>query len=182
MMPIDIKQAFEFIIDERVQFLKHYYGQVFSTDDPEHIGRVLVLIPDIGWFDADSASWALPRGDFSVPEKDDYVEIYFMNGNPAMPVYMGIAPEMNNMLQKSYTGNPDTKIIFDNKKTKSSILFDQKTKTFTFDLGGNVQIIIEKLGITLKSGDAAAWKPNTMIVDPFSGAPHSVGIVKLKGA
>jgi phage baseplate assembly protein V len=44
------------------------------------------------------------------------------------------------------------------------------------------QVKLDSTGITLNSGDATTWKPNTLVTDPFTGAPHSVGITKLKGS
>lgn len=44
---------------------------------------------------------------------------------------------------------------------------------------------IDATGITIETGDASGWIPNTLAVDPFSGAIHggiAAGIIKLKGA
>jgi len=46
------------------------------------------------------------------------------------------------------------------------------------------EIRFEAAGITIKTGDAATWKPNILAVDPFSGVPHggpTAGISLLKG-
>lgn len=49
-------------------------------------------------------------------------------------------------------------------------------------IADGLEIRIDATGITLKSGDAMMWKPNTIVTCPLTGVPHSVGIVKLKGA
>jgi phage baseplate assembly protein V len=47
------------------------------------------------------------------------------------------------------------------------------------------QVRISVTGIQLKTGDASAWKPNILAVDPMTGLPHGgagAGIIKLTGA
>lgn len=155
MMPVDIKQAIEHIVDNRIKYLRHYYGQVINADDPEKIGRVLVAVPDLGWFDVDSSSWAFPRGDFRVPELDAWVEVYFMNGNPAQPVYMGIAPEMAAMLPFSFDGKKETKLIYSDEKTKTAIVFEQLNKLLKIVLGDGVNVKIGAGTESFIKGDTA---------------------------
>lgn len=53
-----------------------------------------------------------------------------------------------------------------------------------YDYSG-LRITLDVTGITIKTGDASAWKPNILAADPFTGMPHggpTAGIVKLKGA
>lgn len=155
MMPVDIVQFIDSRIEKQTQFLRHYYGQVLDVNDPLKEGRVLVTVPELGWFDMERASWASPRGDFRVPEVNDYVEIYFMGGLPEKPVYLGITPEMNLMLQKSYDGKPTTKILFDDKVTKSSALFQQEEKLFKVTLGDGVNVNVGTAAESFVKGDTA---------------------------
>jgi hypothetical protein len=43
------------------------------------------------------------------------------------------------------------------------------------------EIELDSTGITLNTGDASSWKPNSLGIDPFTGVPHFQSI-KLKGA
>jgi hypothetical protein len=46
---------------------------------------------------------------------------------------------------------------------------------------GNITVDSQGANLTLKTGDATAWKPNTLVNCLFTGAPHSVGVTKLLG-
>ena len=50
---------------------------------------------------------------------------------------------------------------------------------------GTLSITMDATGITINTGDAAAWAPNILTVDPYSGITHGgvpAGIIKLKGS
>ena len=86
-------------------------------------------------------------------------------------------------------------VVFPNANRGNGVIVvmadrEARVKTLTegdvcmFDYRGTM-IIIDSLGITLKTGDAGSWIPNNLAVDPFSGIPHggiTGGIIKLKGA
>jgi hypothetical protein len=71
-------------------------GYVINNADPERLGRVTVCIP--GLIEPESA-WAWPlgtggggadrRGRFEVPDKDAAVGVFFQDGDPQVPWYMG---------------------------------------------------------------------------------------------
>jgi len=65
----------------------------------------------------------------------------------------------------------------------SVIEMDETTGINVTDKNGN-SVQMDATGITLKTGDAVTWQPNTVPVCLFSGAPHggaTGGIIKLKG-
>jgi len=76
------------IIEQETVYLRHYIGQVFSNDDSEKKGRVLVNVPELGWFTQAEAAWCWPRQlhGLTVPIPGEWVEVYFINGNRNRPV------------------------------------------------------------------------------------------------
>lgn len=83
------------------EYFRRYYGpymaRVENNQDPEGRGRIIVECPRAR-LPKENASWVLPMmygagngyGIFWPPEKDDYVWIFFENGDPTNPAtYMG---------------------------------------------------------------------------------------------
>lgn len=76
-------------------FWGKYRGQVKDNDDPLHLGRVKVKVPDI--FGDDLTGWALPcfpfagpgKGLFMVPPSDAWVWVEFEYGDPQKPIWTG---------------------------------------------------------------------------------------------
>ena len=112
------------LIQEETKWLRHYQGKVLKNQDPEGYNRVLVSIPELGWVDEKMAFWAFPRdkNGVSLPDVGANVEIYFMNGNPSRPVYLGLAWEGYNRspVVKNFDGKPSTHILFEDPKSKDS--------------------------------------------------------------
>lgn len=78
--------------DVRLPFI--YDAFVFDNEDPKGVGRVRATIPGI----ANPTAWALPvgtfggtnrRGLFSVPPKGASIVVYFNQGDPQAPRYLG---------------------------------------------------------------------------------------------
>jgi len=144
------------VIREETMFLRHYIGQVFNNVDPLRKGRVLAMIPELGFDTPDAGMWCFPRQSSSmiVPEVLDYVEVYFMAGDPDRPVYMYPASEMADMVPAGYDGLPTTKIIFQDKKTGDMIKYNTLTQQLD---------IISALFIKMNNGTEPFVKGNALI-------------------
>ena len=103
------------IVRSSVKYIRHYIGEVADNEDTLNLGRVLIIIQELGWDTKDKGSWAFPRDkhSMSVPKIGDWVEMYFINGDPNLPVYMGIANEIKDMVPENYTGNVKEHILFE---------------------------------------------------------------------
>jgi hypothetical protein len=173
----------EAIVIEQTRYLRHYVGQVVDTNDETNKGMVKVQVAQLGWISPSIAPWCFPRDKrgMIVPKSGDWVEVYFIAGDKNHPVYLGIANEMKDQVTRSYS-DTSKDVIFE--QGDASLIFDETLKQFI--LANVVKIVLDaNLGITLNSGDASGWQPNTLAIDPMTGLPHGGiggGIVKLKGA
>ena len=103
------------------------------------------------------------------PKNDAEVFIIFQNGNRDQ----GIAICVNDRVYRPKTLSEGEVMLYDHAGTQIYLKTGNKVE---IDASGE---------ISLKTGDASAWKPNILAVDPFSGLPHGgpgAGVVKLKGA
>jgi len=105
------------IVLQETKYLRHYYGQVVDVDDDETQGRVKVKVPMLGWIEADSQPWcrSRDRNRMNTPEVDEWVEVYFMDGNRNIPVYVGGINEFKEQIVESYD-DPKVKVLYDDKK------------------------------------------------------------------
>lgn len=125
----DIEYLRQIILEETL-FLRHYIGQITNIIDPENKGKIQVKIPDLMTdFSAGDnfGFWCISRdkNSLSTPKLNDWVEVYFMNGNKNIPVYMGIANEMKDMLPLNYDGKPTTHILFESPENKIHAKYDE---------------------------------------------------------
>jgi len=162
------------IIRKETRFLRHYWGEVASNTDIKKKGRILVKIPALGWDTQDKAAWCQSRDKKSmiVPDVGDYVEVYFLEGDPSKAVYLGTAHELDGGTPDGYNG-PTDRVIY--KDAKTSITVNKTTG----------EIRVKGFTVVLESGDGSTWLPNVLPNCLFTGAPHGGtlgGIVKLKGA
>ena len=111
-------------VRKELMFYRHYWGQVLSTSDRLQLGRIQVSIPELRWNDQSSAPWCYPRftPGLSVPAQNAWVEVYFVEGNPKRPVWLGRVPELNEKL-KNYS-SPTSHVIFEDPQAKVAILYD----------------------------------------------------------
>jgi len=112
-VPRDEYEMIAQIIRDETKFLRHYIGQVTLNIDPTNGGVIQATIPELGFYTPDAALSCYPRNNRSlvIPKIGDYVEIYFMNGDPGSAVYLGIANEMLNMTPKNFSGSTPTKSV-----------------------------------------------------------------------
>ncbi|MFF2505717.1 phage baseplate assembly protein V [Streptomyces sp. NPDC058067] len=77
------------------RYLGKFRGRVVDNNDPLHIGRVTVEVPDV--LGPETSTWALPclpftgpgAGQFVVPSPGAGVWVEFEQGDPSFPVWTG---------------------------------------------------------------------------------------------
>lgn len=77
------------------RYLGKFRGRVMSNDDPLHLGRLTVSVPDV--LGDEPSTWALPclpftgpkAGHFAVPPTGAGVWVEFEQGDPSFPVWTG---------------------------------------------------------------------------------------------
>lgn len=84
------------VVRRELRWYRHYWGEVLSTNDRLGAGRVQVKVPELRWMDASVAPWCCPRlgTSIAVPVVGSKVEVYFVDGSPSRPVYLGRVPEL----------------------------------------------------------------------------------------
>jgi hypothetical protein len=166
------------VVRKETRFLRHYIAKVVDNNDLTLTGRVKVVIDELGFDTPDKAIWCYSRdkNSMSVPVLNDYVEVYFMNGDINRPVYMGVINELTGMVPKNYTGFASDHILFENPENQLNyISFDSKLEVLDIlnkilvDVKNNVTkfdqsfVIFDKLQnrITLISNTEAFLKGTT---------------------
>lgn len=104
------------IVAFATRFMKTYQGIVLDDQDELKKGRVLLSVPDLGWFTPSESPWAEPeypgRGAIT-PAIGDTVPVYFIAGDVSRPVYRSARMgEIKGTTPPSYTG-PETKILYE---------------------------------------------------------------------
>lgn len=119
------------VIRSETRYLRHFIGQVKDTKDILNKGRVLVIIPILGWDTPARGSWCWPRDkhSMSIPKVDDWVEVYFLNGDRNVPVYLGKADEMLDQTPVAYEGNTDIHVLFESPNNVQKIVYDENGDT-----------------------------------------------------
>jgi hypothetical protein len=160
---------FDAFIDQLTRFgleyWRRYYGpykaKVISNNDPSGTGRVLVNCPRSRLGEGNS-KWVLPMmsgagpqcGMFWPPEKDDYVFVFFDNGDPERPCgYLGgwyAEGEIHPDLDTESDGSPKQRgfrtpgghlISLSDKGGEERVLIRHKDGTIVeWTSGGKVQI------------------------------------------
>jgi len=140
------------LIREETKWLKHYQGKVLKNQDPNKLSRVCVAIPELGWEDEKMGFWAFPRDKncINVPQIGDFVEIYFMSGNPSRPVYMGIIWESyDSSPVKNFDGSPNHHVLFEDPKNSTSYI---KYSDKVFDFAKILSLDVAKKALTILEG------------------------------
>lgn len=127
----DLKQLITNIVKEETRWLRHYSAQVVDNEDILQKGRVKVIIPDLGFDTPEQGMWCFPRqgNSLSVPLIDEWVEIYFMRGDPNEPRYLYYASESMEV-SPNYTGIKD-RVIFESPETGEFIKYNDEEKKIT---------------------------------------------------
>jgi hypothetical protein len=106
-----------------LEYIGRYYGAyrgvVFSNEDPEGLGRVQVVVPQVGgnevlgnWCDPMFQGCGDGEGEFNPPEKFARIWVMFEHGDVRFPIYPGgfwAAPEdEDNEVPAEFRKNPPT--------------------------------------------------------------------------
>ena len=158
------------IVRNEVRFLRHYWGEVLDNQDELNRGRILVAIPKLSWDTRGQAPWCEPRDkhSLSVPSIGEYVEVYFMEGDPNYPVYMGIAQELKDQTPEAYAGDPRKHILYQDKDTEDNIVYNSADGILTIFEGGEHYVKGDELktqlqknvdALTQLQSDFTTWTP-----------------------
>lgn len=111
----------------RLQWFGHYIGQVVINQDPEFKGRINVTVPSLGSLLPNEGVWVYPRdkNSMQVPDIGQWVEIYFLEGNPSLGRYSGIANEVNLQTVKALLGNIQNHVIYNDPLNLVKIVFNR---------------------------------------------------------
>lgn len=122
------------IVREELRYLRHYIGQVVDNQDPSTKGRVRVKIADLGWDTNDKSPWCWPRQlhALDVPKVDEWVEVYFINGDRARAVYLGQASEILEQIPDGYT-SPAKRVLFQDPDSGDKIEYDSQGQILDID-------------------------------------------------
>lgn len=94
-----LNNLFKYGMEKFGKYYSSYRGFVYDNVDPDNMGRVQLLIPEIAG-NKPYITWALPKGCFSgtthdgktygthiLPQNGDLVWVEFQRGNPALPIW-----------------------------------------------------------------------------------------------
>jgi hypothetical protein len=179
--------ALQEIIRKETMFLRHYYGKVTGNVDSLKKGRVQVVIEQLAIIPPNFL-WCSPRqnNSLTVPNINDYVEVYFMYGRGEYAVYLYPAAEMANMANKAATPDPFQDIIYSSPQSGADAITYHRTtgimkilSWFTLSkatpkikmLDGNEPFILgNQLETFLKTLVTSTYNTHVHIVtDPVSG-------------
>jgi hypothetical protein len=166
------------IILEETKYLRHYPAIVVTNVDIENKGRVLVTCDELGMSTPDLGIWAVPRfmHSMTVPMIGEYVELYFIAGDPNRPVYLGKCNEMFLQLPNTFDGKFTTHVVFESPTLKKGIVFDEVLGKLILDfilceigagaseamvLGNTLKTELQKVvdQLTQLNADFTAWVP-----------------------
>ena len=130
-------------------------GRISNVNDEEEKGRVLILIPSLGWNTDDIGAWCYPKDKKSLitPKVNDWVIVEFINGDKNFPVYSGLSLKMKDMLPKNYDGLPTTQLLFEDNLKEFYVKYDEEGKIlYLEDFHGN-KITLDENGILLEDSN-----------------------------
>lgn len=165
----------------RSRYFGKYRGIVKENEDPESLGRIRALIPEV--LGDVVSGWALPctpyagngSGQFTVPPVDAGVWIEFEAGDPSRPIWNGCWWASDG-LPRDNAGNatvPNLKIIRSEKGLMVTLDDGSQTVTVSDQNGNNmVEIQVQQKKITVKGAlKAVVEAPQIELVE---NATHPV--------
>lgn len=116
-------------------FYGKYRGKVTDNHDPEGIGRIRAIVPNVGG--DKNMNWALPSvpyagkgvGFIFIPPIDANVWIEFEDGDPDYPIWTGCFWNTGELANSG--SNPDIKGI---RTESGSMTFDDVNKSITIGM------------------------------------------------
>jgi len=165
------------IIQRETIYLRHYMGEVVDTNDKLKKGRVKATIPELGFISKDLSIWCNPRQghSLSVPKVGAWVEIYFLNGDSTMPVYLHLASNVKDNTPKGYTGDTKKHVLFEDPVSEDGIiLYDNNGNKITF-LKGEESFVLGDTAKTELDKDLDAMTELQNAINSWSPAPNDGG-------
>ena len=155
MTPYELDDVVGKLVRRYLMWYRHYWGTVLSTADRLQVGRVQVQIPELRWNDQTTAPWCMPRYNpgISVPPQGSIVEVYFVEGNPSRPVWIGRVPEQGETV-KAYTG-PGVHVLFQDKTTGDAVLYNESDGTV--QIIGNGDNLVTYSALATVFSNLATW-------------------------
>jgi hypothetical protein len=148
MLSREVRDEFIKIVRKETIYLRQYKGKVLDNKDDDKKGRVIVAVLELGFENKDTGLRCYPtdKNSMSVPAVDDWVTVYFENGDMDSPRYRGIANDIKDMVPKNYE-DEKSHVIFENPDNDAEyILYNAKTKKITINIE-NVNIECKKAEI-----------------------------------
>jgi uncharacterized protein involved in type VI secretion and phage assembly len=166
--------------DER--FYGKYRGEVTNNKDPDGLGRVKAVVPEVfGINKSEDSSWALPclpfAGDqlglFVVPPVGASVWIEFEYGDPKLPIWSGCFWKNKSALPKLPSGaqnQPDAAVLICTKGGHRITLDDSASGGIMLEASGGQKLTISSQGIEIDNGNGANVKLSNNQVSINDGA------------
>jgi uncharacterized protein involved in type VI secretion and phage assembly len=144
-------------------FFGKYRGTVYSNEDPKHLGRLMVLVPDV--LGSAPSNWAEPcvplagkgepMGVYLVPPVGAGVWVEFEHGSSEDPIWVGCRwGTSNDVPAAAQQGAPDSPSIVLQSKGRHSIVISDKPGMdggITLKSAAGISLVINDNGIFLKS-------------------------------
>ena len=140
-------ESMKYLIANITRFMKTYSANVVNASDPESKSRVMVIIPDLGITTPAEGVWAdveQPIAENVLPQVNDWLSVYFLDGDPSKPVVRGKITTAKGNVPKTTSNRP---LLY--KDDDLEIMFDKESKELK--LKGSGKLSIESDGeITVK--------------------------------
>ena len=154
-----------------------YRGTVYRNNDPKHLGRVMVMVPDV--LGSKPSNWAEPcvplagkgepMGVYLVPPEGAGVWVEFEQGDSEAPIWVGCRWGTSSDVPAAATqGSPGSPSIVLQSEGKHSIVISDKPGMdggITLKSAAGVSLLINDNGIFLKSDNGTVSIKGTVNVN-----------------
>ena len=131
-------ESMKYLIANITRFMKTYSAKVVNANDPESKSRVMVIIPDLGITTPAEGVWAdveQPIAENVLPQVDDWLSVYFLDGDPSKPVVRGKITTAKGNVPKTTSNKP---LLY--KDDDLEIMFDKESKELKPKGSGKINI------------------------------------------
>lgn len=144
-------EAIRQLVADITRYSQTYLGKVLIDLDPKGKGRVMIAIPALGILNAAEGVWAdveMPIGKNVSPKKDDWVAVYFLDGDSAKPVVRGRV----SIVADNLPSNANKKQVF-YEDDDTTVYYDETAKKLTVESTYEVEVSVKNSTLTI-DGDA----------------------------
>ncbi len=159
------------LIARETRFLRHYLGEVRDVTDPLNRGRVLVHIKELGWTEDSSGAWCWPRDRHSmdVPMVGEWVEVYFMGGDPTRPVYLGRATEIKDQGPPRDFSGPKVRVLLEDPDSGDTLKYENGA----YCLAGDTKNLVTHAELDSALQNLVTWINGHVHPTAASGPPST---------